>query len=378
MCTPHYRSLITDHRSLNTHVLIDKFMNFIYQSFPNKIYFGDGQLKKLPAIVNELGGTRLFVISTSRTMAIVDELINLFGNKNVSHFSKIVQHVPKMVVDEAIAVAKENRSNLIVAIGGGSAIGLAKGMALENHLPILAIPTTYAGSEMTNIYGISSGGMKTVGRDLGVLPKTVIYDPSLTAKMPIALAATSSMNAMAHLIEAIYAHDCNPITYQTSLMGIRFLKEGMELLISEKSLENANANLQFGAYLAGKALCEVTMSLHHKAAHVLGGSFGMEHGRVHTALLPYVLEYQMPGIAKTVSSDLQNIFNDQSPALKLRTLARQMGSATTLKAIGFKEQDIPEAARLVVAKPFPNPVEITEKGIEALLKRAYQGHLKEG
>ena len=350
-------------------------MNFIYQSFPNKVYFGNGQLKKLPAIVNEMGGTRLFVISTGRTMAIVEELIKSFGNINVSHFSKVVQHVPKTVVDEAIAVAKENRSNLIVAIGGGSAIGLAKGMALEIHVPILAIPTTYAGSEMTNVYGISSRGVKTVGRDLGVLPKTVIYDPSLTAQMPVGLAATSSMNAMAHLIEALYAHDGNPITYQTSLMGIRFLTEGMEVLISEKSLENANASLQLGAYLAGKALCEVSMSLHHKAAHVLGGSFGMEHGKVHTVLLPYVLEYQMPGIAKTVLSDLQTIFNDQRPSLKLRSLARQMGSATTLKAIGFKEQDIPEAARLIVVKLFPNPVEISEKGIEALLKRAYQGEI---
>ena len=350
-------------------------MNFIYQSFANKIYFGHGQLKKLSSIVNESGGTRLFAISTNRTKAIVDELIKSFGPDHVSHFSKVVQHVPKMVVDEAIAIAKENRSNIIIAIGGGSAIGLAKGMALETHLPILAIPTTYAGSEMTHVYGISSGSVKTVGRDLSVLPQTVIYDPSLTAQMPVALAATSSMNAMAHLIEALYAHDGNPITYQTSLMGIRFLKEGMEQLITERSLENANANLQFGAYLAGKALCEVTMSLHHKAAHVLGGSFGMEHGEVHTVLLPYVLEYQMPGIAKTVISDLQKIFNDPHPSLKLRTFAGQMGSSTTLKAIDFQEQLIPEAAHLIVAKPFPNPVEITEKGIEALLMRAYQGEL---
>ncbi len=278
-------------------------------------------------------------------------------------------------MDEAIALAKENQSNLIVAIGGGSAIGLAKGMALETLVPILAIPTTYAGSEMTQVYGISSGGVKTVGRDLSVLPKTVIYDPTLTAQMPVALAATSSMNAMAHLIEALYAPDGNPVTYEISLMGARFLKEGMEQLIAEKALKNANSKLQFGSYLAGKALCEVTMSLHHKAAHVLGGSFGMEHGQVHTAMLPYVLEYQMSGLPKTVTSDLQKIFHDQNPYLRLRTLAQQMGSAITLKAIGFQEQTIPEAARLIVAKPFPNPVEITEKGIESLLMRAYHGEL---
>src|SRR5882672_7366000 len=273
-------------------------MNFTYQSFPNKIYFGEGQLKKINDIVKSLGGSRLFVICDHRTKLIVDELKRSFGERNVFHFSKIVQHVPKELVTEAVSLAKEHQSNLIVAIGGGSAIGLAKGMALTNRLPILAIPTTYAGSEMTNVYGISSEGVKTVGRDMVVLPRSVIYDPSLTVGMPISLAATSSMNAMAHLIEALYAPDTNPITYQMSLMGIRLLKTGMDLLILEKSLANANTDLQFGSYLAGKSLCEVSMSLHHKVAHVLGGSFEMDHGKVHTALLPYVLEFQMPGLSK--------------------------------------------------------------------------------
>ena len=154
----------------------------------------------------------------------VDELIKSFGEKSVYHFSKVVQHVPKVVVEEALALANENQSNLIIAIGGGSAIGLAKAMALENRIPILAVPTTYAGSEMTTIYGISADGVKTVGRDMIVLPRSVIYDPSLTKEMPLSLAATSSMNAMAHLIEALYAHDCNPVTYQLSLTGIRYLK----------------------------------------------------------------------------------------------------------------------------------------------------------
>jgi len=350
-------------------------MNFTYQSFSNKIYFGEGQLKKINNIVTELGGTRLFIISSGRTKPIVDDLVQSAGKKNVFHFSKIVQHVPNGLVQEALALAKENQSNLLVAIGGGSAIGLAKGMALQNLLPILAVPTTYAGSEMTNIYGISSDGLKTVGRDNVVLPRSVIYDPSLTVGMPLSLAATSSMNAMAHLVEALYAPDTNPITYQISLMGIRWLKEGMEQLIAEKSIREANTNLQFGSYLAGKALCEVTMSLHHKAAHVLGGSFDMDHGKVHTVLLPYVLEFQMAGLSKLVVDDLQRVLNDQSPSNKLRNLAQQMGAAITLQAIGFQENRIKEAAGIIASAKFLNPVDITEFGIQTLLKMAYEGRL---
>lgn len=351
-------------------------MNFIYQSFPNKVYFGDGQIKKINGIIKELGGIRLFVVAGSRAGLIIDELVTSFGEKNVFHFSKVVQHVPKIVVEEALALANENQSNLIIAIGGGSAIGLAKAMALENRLPILAVPTTYAGSEMTNIYGISTDGLKTVGRDIIVLPRSVIYDPSLTMEMPLSLAATSSMNAMAHLIEALYAHDCNPVTYQMSLTGIRYLKEGMEQLIAEKSLSNANSSLQFGSYLAGKALCEVAMSLHHKVAHVLGGSFGLDHSKVHTVLLPYVLECQMPGLSTSLIKDLQTVFDDNSPSNKLRSLATQMEAATSLKAIGFRESDIPKAAGILAEMKYPNPVPINKKLIETLLMMAWEGSIE--
>ncbi len=351
-------------------------MNFIYQSFPDKIYFGEGQLEKITDIVKELGGTRLFVIAANRAMPIVDKLAASIGQTNVFHFSKTIQHVPNEVVEEAVNLALENRSDLVIAIGGGSAIGLAKGMALQNRLPILAVPTTYAGSEMTNIYGISSAGMKNVGRDMVVLPKSVIYDPSLTAGLPLLLAATSSMNAMAHLIEALYAHDSNPVTYHLSLTGIEFLKEGMEKLIAEKSLKDANSLLQFGSYLAGKALCEVAMSLHHKTAHVLGGSFNMDHSKVHTVLLPYVLKCQMPGLSASLISDLQTVLDDKKPANKLKSMAEDMGAATSLKTIGFEEKNIPGAVNILSAAKYPNPVPVNEKLYQTLLKMAYDGRLE--
>lgn len=353
-------------------------MDFTYQSFSNKVYFGENYLAKLPEIVQEMGGRNLFVIlrDTPETKSIVQSLLKVFGETKVTLFYEIIQHVPKTIVDKALQVARAKQSDSIIAIGGGSAIGLAKGMALETGLPILAIPTTYAGSEMTNVYGISAEGVKTVGKDLKVLPKTVIYAPSLTIKMPLGLAATSSMNAMAHLVEAIYAFDGNPIVYQIALLGIQSLRQGMEVLIQEKSLENANEHLQYGAYLAGKCLCEVSMALHHKLAHTLGGSFGMEHGQVHTVLLPYVLDFQLPFLPVSVKKDLQKTLNSKNPALKLKTLAKKMGAHTTLKAIGFKEADIPKAAEMVLAlNKFANPAELNVQNVHDLLLRCYIGRL---
>jgi len=96
-------------------------------------------------------------------------------------------------------------------VGGGSTTGLGKAIALTSTLPILAVPTTYAGSEMTPIYGLTEGGLKKTGRDARVLPKTVIYDPTLTLSLPAAMSAASGMNAIAHCVEALYAHDGNPI-----------------------------------------------------------------------------------------------------------------------------------------------------------------------
>jgi alcohol dehydrogenase class IV len=351
-------------------------MNFTYQSFSNKVYFGEGKIAQLPEIIKEMGATRLFVVAENRVQFIVDNLVETFGANEVLHFSKVIQHVPKSIVTEALTQANTHQTNLIIAIGGGSAIGLAKGIALENHLPILAIPTTYAGSEMTNVFGISENGVKTVGKDIAVLPKIVIYDATMTAGMPLSLAATSAMNAMAHLIEAVYAFDGNPIIYQIAMTGIKALKEGMEIMIQEKSLENANEKLQFGSYLAGKCLCEVSMALHHKLAHTLGGSFGMEHGEVHTVLLPYILNFQMPSLSNLTHADLEKALGSNNPAIKLRDLAHKMGANTTLKDIGFQEKDIPKAAEMVMnLKKFQNPVAISEQNIQALLEDCFYGKL---
>ena len=249
-------------------------------------------------------------------------------------------------------------------------------MALEDGLAIIAVPTTYAGSEQTNIYGISSKEGKRTGRDDRVLPKYVIYDPELSITMPKTLAVSSAMNAMAHLMKALYSPRGNPLTRLSAIKGIEVVREGLQLLSTEEKLgAESNEKLQFGAYLAGKCLCEVSMALHHKAAHVLGGSFGMEHSQVHTVLQSYVLAYQWPYLSKEIQKDFVQAFMSDYPPKALRKLAEDANAPIELKAIGFLEENIDKAASLMAANSYANIAPLKKEGLKKLLENAFHGIL---
>ncbi|HAA22739.1 MAG TPA: maleylacetate reductase, partial [Cytophagales bacterium] len=299
--------------------------NFNYTLFPGQIHFGQGKIDLLPTLLK--GYSKAFIIGEKRVQPIIDRVGEVLDADRLYHFGEVIQHVPQGLVDKALAVCQAQQSDVLVALGGGSSIGLAKALALETKLPIIAVPTTYAGSEMTNIWGISTEAGKTTGRDNAVLPQHVIYDAHLTATMPKGLAATSAMNAMAHLMEAVYSHEVNPVTYQNALYGIRQLREGLTQLAQEDTLSmRTNEQIQLGAFLAGKCLCEVPMALHHKAAHVLGGTFNLEHSHVHTVLQAYVLEYQWPHLSQEVQQDFQAALAHDYPPQALQELAKANGA----------------------------------------------------
>jgi alcohol dehydrogenase class IV len=347
-------------------------MNFEYRSFPNHVYFGKGTTRLLPGLLKN--NQKLMVIATERMRAEVDKLKTVLGEDRLVWFSKLVQHVPEALVAEATAIREFHQPDVLVAIGGGSAIGLAKALALEKYILQIAVPTTFSGSEQTNIYGISSGGTKSTGRDDKVLPGIVIYDTDLVMDMPKPLAVTSAMNAMAHVMEAVYSPTGNPVTYNNALLGMTKIKKGIKDLSGTGNLtESISENLLFGSWLAGKCLCEVEMSLHHKAAHVLGGSFGMEHAAVHTALQSYVLAYQWPHLSSESKDDFKRILDAEYPPIALKELAANAGAKTDLKSIGFKEEDIEKAAGLMMLKPYANIAPVTKEGLLKLLLNAYHG-----
>ena len=349
-------------------------MNFTYTSYPNQVFFGKGKTAELPTILADY--KKVMAMGEERWASQINAVSDALGKDKLYYFLEIIQHVPQSLVDKAMIKLNEEKPDVLLAFGGGSAIGLAKALALETKLPIVAVPTTYSGSEQTNIWGISSEEGKTTGKSMDVMPKVVVYDADLTAGLPLSLAVTSGMNAMAHLMEAIYAPNGNPVTRHHALLGVEKIKSGLEEVAREQKLtEQANIDIQFGAYLAGKCLCEVSMSLHHKMAHVLGGSFKLEHSYVHTVLQSFVLNYQWEYLSKEIKSDFVQVLGTE-PAHKLQELSAKAGGPTDLKSIGFKKEDIDKAVDTVLAKPYENVAPLEKAKLVEMLQHAYEGSLE--
>ncbi|MDF3834397.1 maleylacetate reductase, partial [Cupriavidus basilensis] len=262
-------------------------LRFAYQSLPSRVVFEAGGLARLPEEVEKLGARRALVLTTPEQRPLGERVAQALGARAAGVHDKAQMHVPMETAEAARAEAARLGADCCVAVGGGSTIGLGKAIALTSDLPIVAVPTTYAGSEMTPIYGLTDGGLKKTGRDLRVLPRTVIYDPELTLTLPAQLSACSGMNAMAHAVEALYAQDANPIISLMAEASIGALAVALPAVMDNPADLEARSGALYGAWLAGACLGSVGMALHHKLCHTLGGSFNLPHAQAHTIVLPY-------------------------------------------------------------------------------------------
>ena len=241
---------------------------FVYNAPPSRVVFGVGSLDYLEREIDLLGGKRVLVLSGPRQRSQAQLIASWLGVRCVGVFDRALMHVPIETAQEARALARSANADCAIAIGGGSTIGLAKAIALDSALSILAIPTTYAGSEMTPIYGLTEAGLKKTGRDARVLPKSVIYDPVLTVGLPVAISVTSGINAIAHAAEGMYAEDANPVTSLLAEEGIRALARALPRIVAEATDLNARADCFYGAWLCGAVLGSVGMALHHKLKRI--------------------------------------------------------------------------------------------------------------
>jgi maleylacetate reductase len=280
--------------------------------------------------------------------------------------------VPREVADRARARAGEVGADGCVAVGGGSAIGLGKAIALELDLPVVAIPTTYAGSEMTTIWGLTDRGEKRTGRDERVLPRSVIYDPELTLSLPAAMSVTSGFNAVAHAVEALYAPDATPIISLMAAEGARALLSSLPAVVADGHDLEARSLAQYGAWLCGACLAATTMSLHHKLCHALGGTLDLPHAQTHTVVLPHVLAYNQASAPEALAT-LSDILGSDDPAAALWSLAGDLGALRSLQELGMAESDVALIAKQVTESPYANPRPVTYDGVEALLRDAWSG-----
>ncbi len=346
--------------------------DFTYDQLPGRVVFGPGKLDQLEAEVARLGASRALVLCTPEQTAQAEAAAARLGARCAGLFAGAVMHVPIEVARAARAEAQRLGADCAVAIGGGSTIGLGKAIALESALPIIAVPTTYAGSEMTPIYGLTEAGVKKTGRDARVLPRVVIYDPLLTLGLPARIGGPSGINAIAHCVEALYAQDANPIISMLAEEGIRALAGSLPQVMRAPDDVAARSRALYGAWLAGAALGAVGMALHHKLCHTLGGSFNLPHAETHTIVLPHAVAYNSAA-APAAMARVAQALGAADAAQGLYDLAASLGAPLALKDIGMPEAGIARAADLAVQNPYYNPCPVTRDGILALLDNAYHG-----
>jgi maleylacetate reductase len=345
---------------------------FVHDVPAARVVFGPGTLQAVPGEVRRLAAERVLLIAGGYEKTYADQLAETLGDAVVGRITHVVMHVPADLARAATEKARTAGADLLLCLGGGSATGLAKAVALDTRLPILAVATTYAGSEMTPIWGLTQGARKTTGRDRIVLPRTVVYDPELTVTLPPEISAASGMNALAHLVETLYAPDVSPVTVLQAEEGIRTLAAALPRIVADPADLDARAEALYAAWLSGAVLGVATMGLHHKMCHVLGGAYDLPHAGTHSALLPFVAAYNAaarPGAMARVARAL----GTSDPARGLWELAARIGAPTALSHVGFCAEQIDEAARLVVDARPVNPRPVDEPSVRQLLKLAHAG-----
>jgi maleylacetate reductase len=349
--------------------------DFIYTSHPQRVVFGAGSLRHVGREIDALGARRAIVLSTPEQRTQAERVADMLGAQAAGVFDRAVMHVPIETAREAREFARRQGADCAVAVGGGSTTGLGKAIALDSGLPILAIPTTYAGSEMTPIYGITEGGLKKTGKDARVLPRTVIYDPELSRTLPLGLSVSSGINAIAHAAEGLYAQDSNPVMDLMAREGIAAIARALPAIRRRADDIEARADALYGAWLCGSVLGSVGMALHHKLCHTLGGSFNLPHAEVHTVVLPHAIAFNAEAAPRAMAQIAQAL-GSPTAAPGLQALARDNGAPVALRDIGMHAADLDRAADLAVRNPYWNPRPFgpaQRDEIRALLQRAFDG-----
>jgi maleylacetate reductase len=334
-----------------------------------RVVFGAGAATRIGEELDALGLERVLVITTAGRSAAHAAIRDQLGDRIAGVCDRAALHVPIERVREAAAEVERLSPDALVAVGGGSAIGLAKAVALERPLPIVAVPTTYAGSEMTGIWGITDGEQKRTGRDPRVAPRLVVYDPSLTLTLPAEVSAASGMNAIAHAVEAMYAADAGPIATSAADKAIRLLAHALPRIVARLDDLDARTSALQGAHAAGVALSLASMGLHHKICHVLGGTFGLPHALTHAAVLPYVVAFNAPEVPLAMER-IAGALGAQDAAAGLAALNRTLGLNSTLGDLGLRAADVNRSAALIVSSSYANPRPVNESAVRALLLSA--------
>ncbi len=345
--------------------------SFEHQTLSQRVVFGVGTSRTLSAEVERLGAQRVLLVATHAEAAVAGRLASDLSV--VARFLDVRPHVPLAVAEAARAVATEVGADLLLCVGGGSTTGTAKAVALTSGLPILAVPTTYAGSEATPVWGLTEAQRKTTGTDVVVLPRTIVYDPELTVSLPVGLAIASGLNAMAHCIDSLWAPRANPILSAMGSEGIRALAPALVGIHADATDIEARAGCLYGAYLSASTFAGAGSGLHHTICHVLGGTYDLPHAETHAVVLPHVLAYNAEA-APQAAARVAAALGSTDAVTGLLELYADLEAPRALGDLGLVEQSLDEATGLIVqGAPAGNPRPVNAESIRRLLHRAWAG-----
>ncbi|MDH3659242.1 MAG: maleylacetate reductase [Alphaproteobacteria bacterium] len=345
--------------------------DFLYTALPLRVRFERGGRWRVGDEMALIGRTRAMVLTTPGRRALAEGIVAALGEACVGVLDTARMHAPVEVTEAALGELANVRADCTIAVGGGSVIGLGKAIALRDDIPQIALPTTYAGSEMTTVLGQTENRVKTTSKDPRLLPAAVIYDVDVTLTLPPRISVTSGLNAIAHAIEALYAREKNPVSTAQCLEAIRALSEALPVVVEKPGDIDARSRALYGAFLSGMALGSAGMALHHKLCHTLGGSFDLPHADTHAVVLPHAAGFnaqEAPELDPVI-----DILGADSVGGGLWDLAKRLRAPTSLAEIGMPADGIERAADIAAANPYWNPRAFDRSDLKALIEQAYAG-----
>ncbi len=371
---------------------------FQYTCYAQEVIFAPGALSRLNEAVDGFGWQRL-MLCTNRSLGengCVASLAAVLGDRLVAVYDRVKPYVQDYQVAEALQLAKENKVNAIIGMGGGSPIGMAKALAprlaekgSNLRMPeVVAIPTTYSGSEMTPVYGITHASEtpphKVTDSNPGSVPRLVVYDPQLTLDLPPEMTASTGINALAHCFEALYSIRRNPLSTAAATNGVRHITRALLRCYQHGDDLQARAQMLTGSHLAGLSLASVKMGLHHGLCHVLGGTANVPHGIANSIILPHAIRFNadvtapqlLPAVeAMGIAADhLQPVEAIEMAAQRIYELVGQMHLPQRLRDARVQEADLPRIAQIAfqnhTIQNNPKPVRAASQ-IEELLREAW-------
>jgi maleylacetate reductase len=362
--------------------------DFVHQRPACRVVFGAGRLDRLPAEVAALELRRVLVIAGGAAARHGERVAARLGARAVGRFDRVAQHVPEQLAAEAVETAKAVRADGLCSVGGGSATGLAKAVAVALDLPIVTVPTTYAGSEATAVYGIT-GERKRTAADPRARVRTVVYDPTLTLGLPARATAASGFNALAHAVAGLTAPAADPMAALAAGEAVRLIRRALPVAVREPGRLDARGELLWAAWLAASSLPAAGGGLHHRLCHVLGGRYGLVHAEVHAVLLPHTVA-ALSGAGANRGAEATDLASrdrtlalaaagpvlGDDPAAALRALAAEVGIPAGLAALGMPADKLDSAAAEAATVVAPDHPRHGDAGwFRTLLSDAY--HPKE-